>query len=278
MIAWLGWSAASAATWDLVVELRADERFALPSESERVAFELVVADLAREAPSGRIPADAPTRLRELGLELVRSGDVAWIVEEAAHTRGFGLLALRLGELEAEVVLQAPHPFSDLRTGVIASEMFDAGRIRAVWIATAHRDAAPGADPSATPDSALQAVTIALSRSLPSPLFVQLHGFDPATAPIDVVISEGATRVSPAALDRAAERLATALEADAWATGATVPALAARKNAQGAVLVDRARFLHVEMSRDTREALARDATSRDRLAAAVVELASGWTGR
>ena len=214
----------------------------------------LLASLARSAPADVVPADAEAAAGALGLALVREGDRLWVVEAGTGPRrGVGVYALRLGPLPRELVLQAPHPTTDLHTGAIVGELFDRGGVRAAAFATTRRDAGEGGDVAHAVETWFQSATQALGEALLSPLLVQVHGFGADTTDADAVLSLGPGRAAPGTLERLRDALARALGGTVR-TGAEVPALAARQNAQGRLLVDRARFLHVELSLPQRERL------------------------
>lgn len=255
-------SVAAGGTWDTAAALRSHDRFVPPTDPERAAWSALVADLARSAPSGAVPPTLDARARALGFALSTDGGVALLADDGA--RGAGLYAVRLGALPSEVVLQAPHPFDDLHTGALAGALFDAGGLRALVVATADRDLALGSDPAHAPASWFQSATDGLAAALPRPLFLQLHGFAATTSDACAVVSEGPSRMDPARVDRLGASLGPVLDCAPVRTGREVPALAARTNAQGRLLVDRAPFLHVELSLPVRQALVADAERRARL--------------
>ncbi len=259
-------------TWDRVQERRIDEGLREPAAAARAAYAELVRDLARAAPTGTVPSDAPARAAALDLELLREGDRLWLRERADAAWGGGVLALRLGPLPQELVLQAPHPRSDLHSGLITGSLFDAGGIRAASFATAQRDASPDSDVAHNPETFFQSASDGLAEALPDPLFVQLHGFGQGTSTADAVISAGSGFMTAEALSGAIARLERALGVDDLRTGEEVPALAGRENAQGRLLAGRARFLHVELSLPLRLALRDDAALRASFAAALSELA------
>jgi hypothetical protein len=257
VIAWVG--AAMAGTWELARARRVEGEALPPAPAERVAYAALVRDLARAAPAGAVPPDGAARAEALGLVLTVADGVAVLAEPEDRTRGAGVVAVRLGPLGGELVLQAPHPVSDLHTGRIAGALFDAGEARAACFATTHRADGEGADPAHTPESWLSAATLGLADALPEPLFVQVHGFGEARSEADAVVSEGAARARPGEVEAAAKALAVGLGVSDVRTGAEVPALAARTNAQSRLLDGRARFLHVELSAGVRERLREDAS-------------------
>ena len=270
MIVWT--ACAFAGTWSTADALRADDRFAPPTVAERAAYASLVRDLVLDAERGRLPASLHGRAAALGFALTVEGEVATLAEIPAQRRGAGLLAVRLGPLDREIVLQAPHPYHDRGTGALAGALFDAGGFRAVTLATANRSAAPGADVAHAPESWFQAATDGAAQALQAPLFFQLHGFAASTSDACAVLSEGPTRQAPAALRAAAATLAGALACAPVRTGDDVPALAARSNVQGLLLIDRAAFLHLELSAAIRETLADDPAAASRFASAIRSLA------
>lgn len=271
---------ASAGTWPDVARPRLlpeGAGWVAPSPEERAAYVALVRDLAIAAPSGTFPAGLAARAAALGLALDVAGTTATLREDGDRLRGVGVVAVRAGPLPAELVLQAPHPVSDVGTGAIAGALFDAGEVRAVCLATVHRRAGDGSDPARAADGWLQAATLGLAEALPDPLFVQVHGFAGETTEADAVVSEGASRMPAADLEAAVRRLRVGLGATDVRTGADVPALAARYNAQSRLLADRARFLHVEMSEPLRTALKDDDARRAALHDALLLLAARETG-
>lgn len=266
----LGW----AGTWDLVRARKADSAPTLPTAAERRGYTSLVRDLARAAPSGVVPDALGGRAAALGLDLVRDDGVAWLVETTGHVRGVGVVGFRLGPLLEDLVVQAPHPFTDKHTGAIVAAMFDAGELRAACVATVRRDSGPDADPAHTPTGWLQAATDGLADALDDPLFVQLHGFAASTADADAVVSSGRARPPRESIGAVAEQVGIGLGATDVRTGYDIPALAARRNAQGRLLAGRARFLHVELSARMREGLKEDASRRAALADTLLLLAEG----
>jgi hypothetical protein len=273
LIAWV--ATAAAATWDLVKDHRSDRTFVTPSPEERVSWSEVVADLLRAAPGGQTPDTLRDRAAALGFEWLDRGDGTIVLADRADAlRGAGVFAVRLGPLATELVLQAPHPFYDKGTGQLAAELFDAGAVRALCVATANRYAAEGSDPAHAPEGWMQAATDGIARAVPAPLFVQIHGFSQKTTDACAVLSDGPVRLDPARLQSAGRAVADALGCEDVRTGDQVPELAARKNAQGLLLVDRAAFLHLELSPEIRTSLLADEGRQVHLSAALSKLAGG----
>lgn len=260
---------ALAASWPMVQERQV--RLDPPDAPARVQLEraALARDLARVAPSGAVSPALAGRAESLGLSLRVEGDVAALLEPAPPFAGAGVLLLRLGPLPAELVLQAPHPTSDLRTGELVAQLFDIGQVRAAVFATTHRDS--GEDAAHDRAGPLQPTTQGLAEGLPNPLFVQLHGFAAETSSAELVVAVGRGFSDGGC---AARQIGAALLVQDVRTGAQEPALAATKNAQSLILLGLARFLHVEMSRPLREALAAEPARRSLLLDALLALASG----
>lgn len=256
-----------AASWPLVQERQVRLDPPTPGLSAQLARVELARELARAAPSGALSATFDEHARALGLSLQRDGDVVALLEPKEPWLGQGVLLLRLGPLPQELVLQAPHPTSDLKTGELTSQLFDTGRVRAAMFATTHRDS--GEDAAHDVESPLQQLTQGLAEGLPNPLFVQIHGFSASTSSADVVVAVG-RGLSDA--DCFARQVGAALLVTDVRTGAQEPLLAATKNAQSLLLRGVARFLHIELSKDLRDSLVAEPTRRDLLLGTLLDLA------
>jgi len=259
-------------TWERTREVRSDAPV-VPDEAWRVDYRDLLAELLRAAPSGRVPAGAATRAASLDLVLERHGAVLWLVEPVGQPRGLGMATIRLGALPTELVLQAPHPYYDEHTGRIAGALFDSGGIRALMLASAQRHAAEDIDPTRQPEGPLTTACDALAQALPDALVVQLHGFGPRRSAAAAVISTGRARSGGDLASRAFPVLARATGEDDLRGPDEVPLLAALNNVQAALLADRVRFLHLEMSASLRAGLAHDALLREQLRQALLALAA-----
>lgn len=243
----------------------------LPAAPTRAALRELVRDLAEAAVSGALPPDAGRRADALHLEIEREGEVVYLADQPGFDRGATLLALRLGPLERELVLQAPHPLSDEHTGALVGGLFDLGQVRAASIATNHR-AGPDADPSALDRSWLSVVGKGLADALPDAVFVQLHGFDPATSDADAVLSPGRGRPDLEDWAAALRTVAQGLGALDLRTGEEVPALAALDNAQGRWMARHRRaWWHLELGAELRGELRKTRGARLRLRDALLAL-------
>lgn len=271
--------AGAAGLWEQTQALRDDAAYQDASPWRRAAMRMLVAELVASAPGGAVPADATARARTLGLDLRLHGIHAVLFTGPGQADG--LYAVRVGPGGADLVLQAPHAFSDLGTGALAAALFEEGLGRAVFFNTAHRhgaerEAATGAaDVAHRPASLFHAATLGALDALEAPLVVQLHGFGDAHGDWAAVISGGSAVQGAAFLDAARARLEPVLAP--WgpvSDGTRVPALAARDNAQGRCVAGQGRFLHLELSREARRGLAEDPGRRAALAEALAGLAGG----
>ena len=232
-----------------------DSDYVLPPPATRAAYSALVADLAEAASGGTVPSDAAARAQALDLTLVADGTALYLCEPVEHMRGAGVVAIRLGPLTEELVVEAPHPLADIRTGAITGLLFDRGDVRAAVIATVHRRAGLDADPSASSTSWLGTATDGLARGLEDAMFIQIHGFEGGTTDADAVVSAGVATPGHEAYAQAVRRVAVGIGADDVRNAEDVPALAATKNAQGRYLAEhRLRFWHIELSEPVRTAL------------------------
>jgi len=245
---------ALARSLDPAAEARADEAPSLLSEQDREHYRALVEDLAEAALSEDIGPALFERAARLGLALSHRGEILELRPRDPQQGAVGVLLLRTGPLPAEVVLAAPHPFDDLRTGSIAWLSFEHAPLRALFVATQSRHASDRADPTRNPLSTLQILTEVLAERLEMPWFVQVHGFSPSTSPVSAVISGGSSSTPLAILEGCADTLSAIVGGADVQTGRRVPQLAALQNLQGNYLRDRARFVHIELGRDLRAEL------------------------
>jgi hypothetical protein len=151
-----------------------------------------------------------------------------------------------------VVVEVPHPASDLRTELSGLALFRQVTGAVLLIAGAHRRAdGRKADVAHEENSLFHVVATELARrGLPQ---VQLHGYHDENAPDrDIVISSGATQAGDQAR-RAADGLAVAGFAVCRAWDESCTGLEGTTNVQGKAAAQAGTvFLHVEMSRTIRE--------------------------
>ena len=261
----LGLTAALAgpAAMDRVQAAKAETPAPLPEATHSAALSALCADLVRMAPQGRVPADGARRAEQLGYALERDGDRLWLTD--IQQRGAGVLGLRLGPLPTEIVLQAPHPFFDRKTGVLASQLFDEQPVRAVVLATAQRYSTPEADAAHEPFHPVNTITDGLVRGSPEPMVVQLHGFAVRpNRPDDVYLSSGRSWWSEADLAAIRRALSAHLGGRSVAFGSEENGLAGQTNTQARTLIGRTPVLLLELSPALRSALVGDGTQRGAL--------------
>lgn len=233
---------------------RADDAPALLSLAEQQTYRALVEDLTEAALIESIDPLLFERAEQLGLSLSHRGRILELRPRDLSQGAVGVLLLRTGPLQAEVILAAPHPFDDLRTGSIAWLAFENAPVRALFVATQSRYASDRADPTRNPQSTLQILTEVMADRLEAPWFVQVHGFSPSTSGLSAVISGGSSGTPLAILEDCAGTLSAIVGRADVQTGRRVPELAGLQNLQGNYLRDRARFVHVELGRSLRDEL------------------------
>ena len=224
--------------------------------------------------------------RGLGFVMERlglGGEPLAVVREAPGAgTGKGLYVLRAPVGISPVALQAPHRDDDLDTGRILARLLAEERrfAAAAWNTLPRRseDAAGrrvDSDLAHAPVSHLNAFTRAFGRAHPSGLVAQIHGFDAArrgesaAGGAEMIASGATTAPGPAVRASAACLRGTwrvlLYPQEMHELGGTTNANAAALRALGGT----AEFLHLEIARDIRRELARDAQVRARLAACLV---------
>jgi hypothetical protein len=196
---------------------------------------------------------APHQLGDLGFSV---DGAALAVQEPGTGRAWGLYAIDRSA-PPSLVVEVPHPSSDLRTELIGLALFRQVPGAVLAVAGAHRRRE---DPAHETRTVFHVVTTLLGRGVAQ---VQLHGFDDRTLPAaDVVLSAGAAEAGDAAR-RAADRLTAAgfRVRRAWAEPCR--GLAGTTNVQSQA-TGGTPFLHVELNRTTRE------TRRDDVVRALIE--------
>ena len=189
-----------------------------------------------------------------------------LVEATTERRHWGAFVLD-PDTASEVVVEVPHPTSDLATPQVGLELFVRTRARALLLAGAHRDAGQegSADVAHRTDSAFEAVHRVLLRD--DSVVVQLHGFDDGRRddPADVVLSDG-TDDPPGRLRDVRDALKDEdFEVCLFRGGPRCRDLAARTNVQGRSAREvGALFVHVEAA----PALRRQREPRARLVEAL----------
>jgi hypothetical protein len=221
----------------------------------------------------RPPRRSERRQLLSGLRALEAGESPRAAEDLGFTartgtdgdtgRPYGLLANPAGErgwgwylvdrsAPVRLVIEVPHPNSDLRTEELGLALFQAVPGSVLLVAGTHRRAAQDAgDVAHRTDSMFHAVARDLAeRDLPQ---IQLHGFHDDNLPdTDVVISPGAgdegefVRGIATRLDDADFRVCRSWQRDCGR-------LEGRTNEQGRAAAERGTpFAHVEISRTVRD--------------------------
>lgn len=204
----------------------------------------------------------------------------WAVHEReGQYQGSGLYLIRCGGDASPLVVQAPHSFFDRETRRIGQRLFAKTRARAAFFNTVHRfrshpgelpaDLVHAADVAHQYGTFFQAATVATVVSELDLKVVQIHGFsEERSLPYEVIVSSGNRKHAPTTWS---ERLAAmgrigiyGHDADTFGGSTNVQALAINRSHQG-------RFLHLEMSLETRIGLAQP----EALGALVEALRQPW---
>ncbi len=273
--------------------------FAQTTVEERAAFEqLIPALLAASAKGGPAPQSLVTLAARAHFSLENwrhEGETFWVLfEPADERRGAGTYLFRTGAANADLI-QAPHVYFDLGTERLGLELFlcapEGQRPRVFAANTAHRFRPNGVATAAASSSSLedddgdhpadlahnpahlyQHVTDLLAQSMPGLRVFQLHGFAAKArknGALSAVVSAG-SRFPTRFARTVASRLVGVLGQQVRLFPDQTSELGGTRNAQ-ARLLDRypgARFVHLELSAQSREALrAREKLSQ--LAAALL---------
>lgn len=245
-----------------------------PTAAELGAFADWVAATEQAIRGGREPAPAPHGFEAERLPV--GSAIYWLLaERREHRRGAGAVLLAADPRATPLLVEAPHTYFDAGTLPIALGIFTELNARALLINTVHR--ALGGDPTLDEDDEARA-EVARSRRAPADLAhahpsfyltahqvlttagaltVQLHGYrDGAAGSAHVVVSAAGSRAPTKGVAAALREL---WPGDAVASypeqvrvlGGTTNVQARESRRLGAP------FLHLELSRSTRQALTAD---------------------
>lgn len=243
----------------------------LPTEPLNEAQYEALVDAAetvlRALAAGRVrEAEREARaLRSAGLSFVRL-DVADTIALVDLEGGGGGYVFRVGPVDAEVILQAPHRFFDTLTGPIARYAFASARGRAFFFNSTHRHRS--LDVAHVPRTTFAALTEAAVRAFVMPVIVQLHGFD-RDVDVEAIVSAGTSDS-----ERARDRALLALQSLGFSPVSfpqEIDILGGTDNIQGEMARVRGiGFVHIELSHAARERL-RDPGIADVFGVALVRL-------
>lgn len=246
--------------------LSAEQDYRSPEAGERRTAAAGFAAVLNAAPAGAADLGKLGFAVRDGVDRKTGRPYTLVMNESGTERSWGMYLIDRSA-PPSLVVEVPHPASDLRTESFGLDYFRRVPGAVLLVAGAHRKADDGrADVAHEVDSVFHVVATTLAeRGLPQ---VQLHGFDDQNMPDDdIVLSSGATVAGPSAR-RAADRLASAGLAVCRAWESSCGALEGMKNVQGkAAAKGGTVFLHVEMSRTVRESSAAPANVIQALAEA-----------
>lgn len=221
-----------------------------------------------------------------------------LLEANGKSRGAGAYIFRIAPKsgEPEVLLEAPHNYYDVGSGRLAAELFflprHGVRPRALFTNTIHRyQLAPGnkgkrkdnpADVAHNPEHAFSIATQAFAVAAGDARVIQLHGFgqrvedgdndDGDVQAIAMVVSAGDAAGSSPWTTAIASALVPVFGSGVKRYPEQTHVLGATTNVQAQLLRNLGgdRFVHVEMSAETRDQLKRDAGLREKLAVALFD--------
>jgi hypothetical protein len=232
-----------------------DQQFVPPTAAERADAGRGLARLAVGDVAG-----AATVLGPLGFTVTDDHDpatgrrYALAVSETSTARAWGIYLVDLSE-PLRLCVAVPHPKSDALCEQLALRLWRAVPGSMLAMAAVHRDAPARtgtADHSHNTDSVFHHLWTGVlgPRGVPQ---IQVHGFDDARAPEQVVVSTGAGPVTPAAVRIADEISAVGLTTTRSWDGTADPDLRARTNVQGvAADANDWVWVHVEHNRTVRD--------------------------
>lgn len=252
--------------------------------------ELRAFDLFTRLMAGDRGADLRADLMSAGfaLETQQTGGVDWslIAEHADAATGKGAYLVRDGG--APVLLQAPHRFKDIHTGMIAALLLDEHPILAAAWNTVPRwydesGRRMDADLAHAAYSQFAAFGLAFVAAYPGGRVVQLHGFSHGKRLSDAgrragfIVSSGRKAPGRAAIDVATCLQAGFAEEPTLVFPLDVRELGGTTNTSGKALREAGfgGFVHLEISRSMRDLLLRDAGARARLAQCLTAEEGWW---
>lgn len=251
--------------------LRADGPYRPPNAADGPALEGLVAAVLAACTDGEAPGLAAAAARA-GFGVHDVGGRRVLVSDPHAARAWGLVVLPavVGDRAPQVVVEIPHPHSDLRTERVGLGVLDSLDAGLLLQAGAHRHAgAPAwarrradfpADVSHRPDSvfARLAAGIVAARGTPQ---VQIHGCADREG-FDVVASSGAA-AGTALLEEVAQGLRAAGERVRGGGEPGCEALSGTRNVQGRLAARLGTpFVHLELCRSLRaDSRRREAVAR-----------------
>lgn len=216
--------------------------------------------------------------------LTRSEESGSIVlRDTSHCGSGGEYRLRKGAL-VPLAITAPHAFHDRGTGELAMRIFARSRAAVAAQNTVARDGSDGCKPldvAREGEHLFTQFALGFSDRFPDGLVVQLHGFDgarrytPQAVEAAAIVSNGTPSPGSDTLDLA-DCLSRALVPRVVLLYPTeTTELGAEDNAQGKALREAggARFAHIELSAELREAMTSDEPLLDSFGACLEDTAA-----
>lgn len=265
-------------TLDFVAEIprKGSEGMALPSESEARRFIAGVTAVT----SGQ-SALARRLLRPLSYSLSRITDSAtgrdsWVLAESRNEdgrwpHGWGLYIFA-AEAANPLVVEVPHPLYDVDTPQVGVEAFRRGDAQALLVAGTHRYANSDGSSDVAHEAGTMFALVHQAIVTGDQVVAQFHGFDGSdTGGLgDIVVSAGEP-TPDVPVDSVTESLRGAGFDVCQYDGESCTSLGGTQNVQGEwCRTVRARFLHVELSREVRD----QSTRRSLAATTVAEALTG----
>lgn len=242
---------------------------------ERLTIPAILASLLSRADTGdadlgRLAAKAARVGFQIEVWRV-DGGVFWaLLERDSQKRGAGAYIIRVAKRSPSrmhVILQAPHAYYDIGTGIIGARLFFAsgGDVRALFTNTVHRywhtsgtyqpREDSGSDVCHRVDHVFQYATDTAARVLGEVVVVQLHGFANNPKRPDAIISAGDANGSTPLVLMLRQKLGDLL-GDIKRFPEETEELGGTTNVQGRLLRNyrHAYFVHMELSKSIRERL------------------------
>lgn len=202
----------------------------------------------------------------LAMQQVNQGNFSTLQELPTAKNGRGFFAINT-QVKNNRLLQAPHSDTDLNTGKIVSSLFLTGGFKAAQWNTVRREIS---DMAHTTDTYWQTFTKVFAEQYPDGKIIQLHGYEQtsratdAALGTDIIVSAG-HKSPPLWVQQTAACLKKSLSQIVALYPIDVQELGGTTNVQGQLLqsLGHQGFLHIEMTKVTRQALVDDANLRNR---------------
>ena len=264
-----------------------NKEYQLPSAAQRnqiiSSIEKILNKL--ETPDVNIVKQAAKSLKGSSYRLTEYNDKLghWLIlgPDRTDQAGAGYYVFRLGKLQHELVLQAPHAIFDIHTDVITKEIFRSFPIRAAFFSNWQRYGSIGRKPyknspydlAHNPDTLYQDMTGLWLKRMPQSTFVQLHGFESRVDKkgIHFILSPGTKKQVGPWFPKLTKTFDASYGEESVAVYPEVRGLGATTNVQGRLIKNvGGRFLHIEMSEAFRYKLKKSKKARLKLGQTIIE--------